>query len=1020
MSLIIPIYNSNYIDIQLKSIYNVILNYALDLEIFFIDDWSDMSHQNSYELSFKNYSNLNITYYHLWEKCWQNRVVLARNKWVELAKSDFLIFIDQETILSKDYISNILKYCDSDDIIIWPYLWYNDLEKSINETDIDFFINNWYINKDNFSDFRIDFYKEKLLEYRIWEFFCASNFFIKKDIYLKIWWFDESLTNWWDEDVEFWYRLYKSWYKIIFDEKLYVLNLSDKLYNKPFKILEENKIKSLSNNWLKNYEKHKTPDYKRYIYDRYNHLEKDLKTRISKNFKYKFINKKNILIHSINWIWLGHIKRTLLIASEIFKSNEIWDIIFVTNSKNPFLLKNAWFKVVYLDYGIEDCLKSISFEEYENNNFSTINKIISDNNIDILIHDTYFIKKVLDNRPDISHFLILRDSEIDYLNSINNYLNSFKKILIPHIKEEISIDKQDFYNDYKNIIYTGYVFEDIKINEYKSKNIIVSPWYGWDYENTKIFFSYINELIKSNLYLFKQFEITFILWKYFDELIHDLQFCDILKLLKFDENLQKSIANCELFIWRWWYNTLNEVSFTSTKSILFPVDRNAENQDNRIDFFINHFQLDFLKKGSYYKIVDLENIEGYLSNHSTIGHSFWKSEKVSGKINDFQDWKKIISDEIIKQINKKNILVFKHIFLPKSENFIYEELRLLEIFNPIIFTLKNDNMDSFQNDFNIYYFSEFEKLLSFDYPKIENNDLYLKLLKYLVYLIRKHDIKVIYTEFLFDSYFIIKIKTLLPEIKIISAARGFDAYSFLKNKIINQKQFLDKLNRILVRDSTMKSEITKYWINTENVEVVRSVVDFSKYSFVKKDFKKLDIIFWWRFVEKKGLIELLDLIALLVKQDFVWKILLFWDGELKSEILEKIDNLWISTKIEYIGFLEHKDLLKQINNYNCYINYSKVSENGDSDWVPNLLFENILSWNLIFTRLAWGIGELIKDMKTWIILSWDINNDLLKIENVFYKVRLPDMAIAWCLLINKSFWKKQSIEKLKNIINFYI
>ena len=29
---------------------------------------------------------------------------------------------------------------------------------------------------------------------------------------------DEKIINWWDEDVEFWYRAYKLWFKIDFDK----------------------------------------------------------------------------------------------------------------------------------------------------------------------------------------------------------------------------------------------------------------------------------------------------------------------------------------------------------------------------------------------------------------------------------------------------------------------------------------------------------------------------------------------------------------------------------------------------------------------------------------------------------------------------------------------------------------------------------------------------------------------------------------------------------------------------------
>jgi hypothetical protein len=113
-------------------------------------------------------------------------------------------------------------------------------------------------------------------------------------------------------------------------------------------------------------------------------------------------------------------------------------------------------------------------------------------------------------------------------------------------------------------------------------------------------------------------------------------------------------------------------------------------------------------------------------------------------------------------------LIFKNIFLPKSENFIFEELNALSDFNPIIFTLSLENEENFKNNFQIIYKKYFEELLNKDYPKILNKKLYLEFLKYTVFLIKRYNIKIIYTEFLFDAYFIKSIKK-LALVKIFSA-----------------------------------------------------------------------------------------------------------------------------------------------------------------------------------------------------------------------------------------------------------
>lgn len=292
-SIIIPIYNSDYIEKQLFSINNLYKE-NISFEVIFVDDWSDLEHKEIYKKYFSNYTNLEMVYYYLWEKFWKNRVSEARNKWVFLSKSENLVFIDQETILPVNYLIKLKEFFNSNEVIIWPYFWYNNLKKEINDEIIEKFIKNWTLEDKNFKDFRVPFYKEKEKKWNIWEFFWASNFVIKKDIFLKVWWFDESITTWWDEDVDIWYRLFKLWYKIIFREDMQVLNLSKKLYNEPYNILEKGKIKELSENWFNNLKKHKSKEYVNYVFDRYSNLPKNYNDLVFVELKKLFEKWKKI------------------------------------------------------------------------------------------------------------------------------------------------------------------------------------------------------------------------------------------------------------------------------------------------------------------------------------------------------------------------------------------------------------------------------------------------------------------------------------------------------------------------------------------------------------------------------------------------------------------------------------------------------------------------------------------------------------------------------------------------------
>lgn len=362
ITIIIPLYNSNYIDIQIKSIYSLVLK-NIGFEIIYVDDWSSESYKKIYIEKFNFFLDKNISfkYLDLWDKKWKNRVCLARNIWVKNAKYDNLLFIDQETILHKNYFQELLlmKW----DIILWQSLWYNNEIKTLNIGDINYFIKNWKINKKWFFDFRLNFDDIE----KKWKILWASNLYIKKEIFNKIWWFDEKINLWWDEDVEFWYRLYKKGYKINFNKELKVLNLSEKLYNLQFSIIEESKIDNLTNNFLYNYNKHwKNREYKDYILERF--IDFNYKQKLLSNIFFKreilcnnFYEKKrnhlvffrlddvNELSEKFKKIIKIFIKYNIPITLAIEPwniSNEMVAFIKVMKARFPFIIEIAqhWYR----------------------------------------------------------------------------------------------------------------------------------------------------------------------------------------------------------------------------------------------------------------------------------------------------------------------------------------------------------------------------------------------------------------------------------------------------------------------------------------------------------------------------------------------------------------------------------------------------------------------------------------------------------------------------------------------------
>lgn len=293
---IIPLHNSSHFPLQLVSFSHLqTLNKSISLRFIFIDDGSEKEYRSIYKKELILFGEKHDTVYlDLGEKPYPlcNRVNRARNIGAQDISNGFLVFFDQDTIPSANYFKEVLTHLKESDILIGPSLGYNNQEKQINNNIVDTFIRSGeFSDKNSYKDFRTEYVEDKARMGRLWEFFGASNIIIPASIFKKTWGFDETLTGWGDEDVEFGYRIHCLWYKMTFCQDIPVLNLSEKLYQYPYSFLENSKIRVLTEQFAKNYKKHPTPEYKQYILDRFSHFSLVDKKQVSLDFE------KQILFH---------------------------------------------------------------------------------------------------------------------------------------------------------------------------------------------------------------------------------------------------------------------------------------------------------------------------------------------------------------------------------------------------------------------------------------------------------------------------------------------------------------------------------------------------------------------------------------------------------------------------------------------------------------------------------------------------------------------------------------------------
>jgi glycosyltransferase involved in cell wall biosynthesis len=192
--------NYNWLSYLKKTINWLIEQTYKNFEFIIVDNWSidgSIEFINSFE-------NIKLIKSHkIWEKNY------ACNLWVKNANWEYLLILDNDALIEdNDFIKKVFEsnliMNENTWIIAFPF--FNENEKKIEWV--------WWFFNFNFIKWykKIDFNNIWMYNWlEIW-FPHGLAFFIKKEIWNKIWWYDEFLKFWWD-DNDLWIKSWIFWYK---------------------------------------------------------------------------------------------------------------------------------------------------------------------------------------------------------------------------------------------------------------------------------------------------------------------------------------------------------------------------------------------------------------------------------------------------------------------------------------------------------------------------------------------------------------------------------------------------------------------------------------------------------------------------------------------------------------------------------------------------------------------------------------------------------------------------------------
>ncbi len=210
--------------------------------------------------------------------------------------------------------------------------------------------------------------------------------------------------------------------------------------------------------------------------------------------------------------------------------------------------------------------------------------------------------------------------------------------------------------------------------------------------------------------------------------------------------------------------------------------------------------------------------------------------------------------------------------------------------------------------------------------------------------------------------------TKLTGIPFTMGAHAYDIYQNGGDWLLPGK-LLDAALIVTSTEMTREELIHRGAVPARVVVVRRGLYPFPPLSALRSTRSPLRVLSVARLVEKKGVLEQLEIYAEMKRRDIPFEAHMVGDGPLAKVARLRAKKLGLADDVQFLGSLVFADVLAQYAWADVFVFTGAVAADGDRDGLPNVILEAMATGTPVIARKIAAVPELIEDGRNGILLS---------------------------------------------------